>query len=168
MLVFDEAVNALRFVAGVIRPEYYDYRLRDGQGVGGRAHKLDQNILITRRRLKDEEDFTAAPPPGVPPSEFLLCLPLHYPLGREDGWVVGVICLASNSEASKLLGLYSRTDDIPPNREAEKRILKAQEDLRKLVQMLSEECFFSIAAALGIKTAALTLNEEGTKIDYSL
>lgn len=168
LMAFDEAANALRFVAGVIRPAFHHYTLRDGQGVGGRAHKLNQNILIARKRLKDEEDFTAAPPPGVAASEFLLCLPLHYPLGRADGWVVGVLCLASNSAASKLLRLYSRTNEIPSDREAEKKMFRAQEDLRKLVQMLTEECFFAIAAGFGIETASLTLNDDGTRIDYSL
>ncbi len=168
LMVFDDRINRLRFVGGTVRPEFQDYQLRDGQGVGGRAHKLNQNILIARRRLKSEEDFTADPPSGVEPSEFLLCLPLSYPIARSGGLVVGVITLASDSRASKLLSLYSRTEVAAQDKEKQAKELKAQEALKRLIQMLSEECFFNIVSSLGLSIPALTRDEVNLSMTYTL
>jgi hypothetical protein len=155
LMVFDEEINRLRFVAGVIRPEFREYKLRDGEGVGGRSHKLNQTLLVVRDRQK-EGDFTATPPSGVDLPEFLLCVPLLYPFGCQDGWAVGVLALSSDSLAAKLLTLYSKTDALPPNRDRAVKDLKAQRDLKRLVEFLSEKCLADILASLGIKSSPLT------------
>lgn len=166
LMVFDEKINRLRFVAGVIRPEFREYKLRDGEGVGGRSHKLNQSLLVVRGRQK-EGDFTATPPPGVEPPEFLLCVPLLYPFGCEDGWAVGVLALSSDSLATKLLTLYAETDALPANRDRAAKDLKAQRDLKRLVEFLSEKCLADILASLAIKFSPLT-DENGRPKLYSL
>ncbi|MEW6211198.1 MAG: metallophosphoesterase [Acidobacteriota bacterium] len=106
LMVYDETIHKLRHVAGIYPPEYKDWLLFEGEGVNGRAHKLNQAILYVRSRVSSDEDWYSSPPEVSAAHNAVFAVPLRYPLDRKDGWVIGVLGLASTSPSSGLLDLY--------------------------------------------------------------
>jgi 3',5'-cyclic AMP phosphodiesterase CpdA len=112
LMVYDERAVRLRHVAGIIRPEYWNWDIYEGEGVAGRAHKLNQAILYVRAAAKPELDWYTRPPASLLLHEVVFSVPLRYPIDRADGTVVGVLSVASTSQASRLLQLYGKEEDV--------------------------------------------------------
>jgi len=112
LMVSDERASKLRHVAGIMSQEYWDWSLYEGEGVAGRAYKLNSALLYVRSRVLPEKDWYIAPPGSASPHEVVFSVPLRYPSDREDGWVVGVLTVASTSTASSLLRLYNNQLEV--------------------------------------------------------
>jgi hypothetical protein len=111
LMVYDEEIHKLRHVAGIYPSEYKDWHLFEGEGVNGRAHKLNRAILYLRSRVSPDEDWYSSPPGRSNPHSAVFAVPLRYPPEKKDGWVVGVLGLASTSPSSGLLDLYDDEAD---------------------------------------------------------
>jgi predicted MPP superfamily phosphohydrolase len=101
--VFDQEDNRLRHIAGVLPPAYWSWKLHEGEGVAGRAHKLNKALRYARAVARGSDWYTR--PPDARPHELVLSVPLRYPVEAHDGWVVGVLSVASTSPASPLISL---------------------------------------------------------------
>jgi 3',5'-cyclic AMP phosphodiesterase CpdA len=113
LMVYDPNLGCLRFVAGVMENAFWDYRLFEGQGIAGRAHKLKCALVYVRRNIKPRMDFSAAPPRGVKRPEILICVPLRYPVSQttaNPGEVIAVITLGTDYQASDLLKIDENDD----------------------------------------------------------
>jgi 3',5'-cyclic AMP phosphodiesterase CpdA len=105
LMVYDPAIKRLRFVAGELRPSTWNYRLFEGQGVAGRAHKIDQALVVFPNQVSSESDFAAPAAPGAQNPEVIICVPLRYPILPPSGVgeTIGVLTVSTYYEASKLL-----------------------------------------------------------------
>jgi len=117
LMVYDEQVGKLRHVAGIVQPEYWAYQLYEGEGVAGRAHKLNSAHLYARSRVRREMDWYASPPAPLLPHEAVFAVPLRYPvppgqlIGAKEGSVIGVLWVGSTSPDSGLLDLFERPEE---------------------------------------------------------
>jgi predicted MPP superfamily phosphohydrolase len=117
LMVYDEQIKRLRHVAGVMQQEYWGYQLHEGEGVAGRAHKLDFALLYVRDRVQAEMDWYATPPASIAPHEVVFAVPLRYPLpvgqpiGAAQASVIGVLWIGSTAPGSSLLRLYDRPEE---------------------------------------------------------
>jgi predicted phosphodiesterase len=112
MMVFDEARNRLRFVAGCIDPRLWDYEMIEGQGIGARAHKLDDALVYVKATVPDVMDYSSKPPPGMDPAEILIAVPVRYPVSGHPRYLVGVVTLSSDFAPSPLLAFYDDNESL--------------------------------------------------------
>jgi predicted MPP superfamily phosphohydrolase len=133
LMVYDDNLRKLRPVAGVMPSEYWDFRLHEGEGVAGRAHKLNSALLYIHDMVKDDEDWYISPPNNLTAHEVVFAVPLRYPIpvgrriGPNEGSVIGVLCIGTTSPGSGLLRLYDITDEEREG-EGDKLIAKIHED----------------------------------------
>jgi hypothetical protein len=107
LMVYDETKRGLRYVAGRIENAFWNYRLLEGQGVAGRAHKLKSALIYVPRRIAPNMAFASAPPPGHAQPQIIVCVPLRFPVPQAEtddaGEVIGVVTLSTTYLASELL-----------------------------------------------------------------
>ncbi len=106
LMVFDDARNRLRFVAGCIDPRFWEYEMVEGQGIVARSHKLGDALVYVRGAVQPRMDYSSNPPAGLCRPEILACVPLRCPIIGRPSCLVGVVALSSDSPASPLLSLY--------------------------------------------------------------
>jgi predicted MPP superfamily phosphohydrolase len=117
LMVYDDKLRKLRPVAGVMPAEYWAFRFHDGEGVAGRAHKLNSAHLYVRDMVKDDIDWYISPPTNIAAHEVLFAVPIRYPIPPDrmvdtvNGLVIGVFCVGTTSAGSGLLRLYDKTDE---------------------------------------------------------
>ncbi|MEI9893055.1 MAG: metallophosphoesterase [Chthoniobacter sp.] len=124
LMVFDPGIQRLRFVAGRMPPACFTFQLWEGQGIAGRAHKMNSTLVYVSRRVDPLMDFSAAGVAGRPKPEIIICVPLRFPVsqvGDTAGEVIGVVTLSTDHPASKLL-----TIDSVDNSRAQAMILEFQ------------------------------------------
>jgi len=105
--VFDPNLRQFRIVSGMVREENRDWKALEGEGIIGRASKLNSALLYVRSLVDPEMDWYAMAPGTKGPHEAVFAVPVRFPIDRADGWVIGVICLASTSTASRILSLHN-------------------------------------------------------------
>jgi predicted phosphodiesterase len=107
LMVYDPQIGSLRYVAGMVQEAFWHYRLCEGQGIAGRAHKLKCALIYVPRRIPPRMAFAAAPPARHVQPEILICVPLRFPVSQTEndvaGEVIGVITLSTTYQASELL-----------------------------------------------------------------
>jgi hypothetical protein len=110
--VYDENMNRIRRVAGTLPSPYSTWQLREGQGVSGRAHKLNEAVLYVHSKVNRDTDWYIGPPDSVVQPQVVLSVPIRYPIERRDGWIIGVLSVSSTSLASGLLRLYDFEEQV--------------------------------------------------------
>jgi hypothetical protein len=107
LMVHDPKIGKLRYVAGIIEKEYWDYYLWEGQGIAGRAHKLKSALIYFPLNIQPKMRFAADPPSGLKMPRILICIPLIYPVAQVQrdapSEILGVITLSTTYNASNLL-----------------------------------------------------------------
>jgi len=110
--VYDESMNRIRRVVGTLQSPYRTWQLREGQGVSGRAHKLNEAVLYVHSKVNRDTDWYIGPPDSVVQPQVVLSVPIRYPIERKDGWIIGVLSVSSTSLASGLLRLYDCEEEV--------------------------------------------------------
>ena len=134
LMVFDPQIKRLRFVAGELRKDTWGYQLYEGQGIAGRAHKIDRTLICVPSRVNPNTDFMAQPPPKGSMPEIIICIPIRYPLSTPEGVgaTVAVLAIATYYSASNLLKLAD-DDNAAKAITIESQITFCEEIMPKLV-----------------------------------
>ena len=121
LMVYDESIRKLRHVAGQMDPKYWGYELFEGEGVAGRAHKLNMAHLYVRNMAEARTDWYACAPDPLPPHQVVFSVPLRFPIEGSSGTliaeskpgiVVAILGVASTSPGSGLERLWENKAEV--------------------------------------------------------
>lgn len=114
IMVFDEEIKKLTPIVGLFPKNYWEWNFYEGQGLGGRAHKLNRAQLYVKSKTKLEQNYYASPPSALPHHQALLSIPMLFPLDGtipdENKIVLGVLSIGSHDSCSLLCQLWNDSD----------------------------------------------------------